>query len=148
MADSNIFRTCRIQNPDIFRAGRYGAAHGGTAGPGGDGQHRTPTGLFAQEKTALLIFLTTEDNLLGVSLEARTKETLCKPMEEQSPRLTTVLSAVYVRICGTTSALRSWLLTKVPTPIVFVNPFLARHVREFPFEPNLKPFRVWLKGGV
>ena len=35
--------TCRIQNPDIPRAGRYGAAPGGTAGPGGDGEHRTPT---------------------------------------------------------------------------------------------------------
>ena len=44
--------TCRIQNRDLPRAGRHGAAHGGTAGPGGDGPHRTPTGLFAQEKTA------------------------------------------------------------------------------------------------
>ena len=41
--------TCRIQNPNIPRASRYGAAHGGTAGPGGDGQHRMPTmGLFAE----------------------------------------------------------------------------------------------------
>ena len=47
--------TCRIQNPDTPQAGRYGAAHGGTAGPGGDGQHRTPTtGLFAQGKTNYL----------------------------------------------------------------------------------------------
>ena len=34
------------------QAGRYGAAHGGTAGPGGDRQHKTPTtALFAQVKT-------------------------------------------------------------------------------------------------
>ena len=64
----NSFRThaarhgIRIQNPDIPRAGRYGAAHGGTAGPGGDGQHRTPTtGLFAEEKTNSLTPQTIEE---------------------------------------------------------------------------------------
>ena len=40
----------------VPRASQHGAAHGGTAGPGRDGQHRTPTGRFAQEKTALLIY--------------------------------------------------------------------------------------------
>ena len=38
-----------------------------------------------------------EDDILGLSLEAQTKETLCKPMEEQSSRLTTGSSAVYHR---------------------------------------------------
>ena len=53
--------TCRTQSPDIPRAGRYGAAHGGTAGPGGDKQHRTPTGRFAQEKAAPLTPQTMEE---------------------------------------------------------------------------------------
>ena len=30
----DMFCTCRIQNPDIPRAGRVGAAHGGAAGRG------------------------------------------------------------------------------------------------------------------
>ena len=47
----------------------------------------------------------------NVLSEARTKEILCKPVEEQSIRLTTGF-----RICGTTAALRSWLLTSVPSP--------------------------------
>ena len=34
-----------------------------------------------------------KNNLLGAPLEARTKETLCKPMEEQKPHLTRGLSA-------------------------------------------------------
>ena len=43
---------CRFSNPDILRAGRYGAAHSGTMGPGGDSQYRKQTtGLFAEEKT-------------------------------------------------------------------------------------------------
>ena len=55
---------------------------------------------------------------LGVPLEARTNEFPFNPMEEQNPRLTTGLSAVYPRfIRWTTAALRSWLLTNVPTPI-------------------------------
>ena len=55
-------KTCRVQNPDIPRAGRYWAAPGGTAGPGGDGQHRTPTtGLFAKEKTNSLTPQTMEE---------------------------------------------------------------------------------------
>ena len=41
------------KNPDIPRAGRDGAAHGGTAGRGGDGQDGTPTDRFAQETTVL-----------------------------------------------------------------------------------------------
>ena len=51
---------CRVQNPDLPRAGRYGAAHCGTAGPGGDEQHRTPTGRFHQEKNAPLTLQTME----------------------------------------------------------------------------------------
>ena len=60
--------TCRIQNPDIARAGRDGAAHSGTAGRVGDGQNWTPTGLptgrFAQETTVSSSFQGIEDNSL------------------------------------------------------------------------------------
>ena len=83
--------TCRIQNPDIARAGRYGAAHGGTAGPGGDGQHNTPG---PRRKQPLLPARRWRNDFLGVSLEERTKETLCKPTGGQNPRLMTGLSAV------------------------------------------------------
>ena len=91
---------CRVQNPDIPRAGKDGAAHGGTAGQGGDGQDGTSTGRSAQEITAPLIFQTIEKTALGVSLVARTKETLCKPMEEQNPRLPSGLSTVCLRDDG------------------------------------------------
>ena len=39
----------RIQNPDIPRAGRGGAAHGGVAGRSGARHFGTPTDWFAQE---------------------------------------------------------------------------------------------------
>ena len=90
----HLIVTCRIPNPDKSQAGRDGAAHGGTVGRGGDGQDGTPTGRFAQETPSLLPSRRSKTMLLGVSLEARTKGTLCKPMGEQSPRLTRGLSAV------------------------------------------------------
>ena len=50
-----------------------------------------------------------------------------KPTEEQNPRLTTGLSPVYQWfITGTKSALRSWLLTSVPTPICLCKPFSCK----------------------
>ena len=58
---SRLVSTCRVQNPNMPRASRYGAAHGGTAGLGGDGQHRTPTGLIAQGKTASFTLQTMEE---------------------------------------------------------------------------------------
>ena len=90
---------------------------GGTAAPGGDGQHRTPTtGLLAKETTNPLIPRRWKNDLLGVPLEARTREILCKPMEEQNHRFNR----------GTKSALRSWLLTTVPTPICLCKPFSCK----------------------
>ena len=49
----------------VPRAGRDGVAHGGTAGPDGDGQHGTPTGRLAQEKTAPLTPQLIEENARG-----------------------------------------------------------------------------------
>ena len=60
-----IRTTCRVQNPDIPRAGRDRAAHGETAGRGGVGQDGTPTGRFAQETNAPLTIQTIEENPPG-----------------------------------------------------------------------------------
>ena len=54
-------------------------------------------------------------------LETRTKQTLCKPTEEQNPRLMSALSAVYPRDAA---ALRSWLLTNVPPRICLCKPVM------------------------
>ena len=43
--------TCRTQNPNIRRAGRGGAAHGGAVGRGRVGQNGTPADRFAQKTT-------------------------------------------------------------------------------------------------
>ena len=47
--------------PELLRAVRDGAVHGGTAGRGGDGQDGTPTGRFAQEITVPLTLQTIEE---------------------------------------------------------------------------------------
>ena len=60
---------------------------------------------------------------LGVTLEARTKGTLCKPKGEQNPQL----NRIHQRsIRGTTAALRSWLLTTVPMPICLCKPLSCK----------------------
>ena len=84
-----------------------------------------------RRQTSLAPSKMSKKRLLSVSPEVRTSETLCKPMEEQSSRLTTGSFPVYSRfIRRTRSALSSWLLTSGPTIFVPVNPFHARHVRE------------------
>ena len=42
------------ENSDISRSGQGGAAHGSAASWGGEGQHGTPTGRFAQKTTVSL----------------------------------------------------------------------------------------------
>ena len=54
---------CRIQNPDIPRAGMSGAAHGGAGGRGGERQDRTPAGRFAKETTVPFALQSIEDKL-------------------------------------------------------------------------------------
>ena len=44
---ATLYESGRIQNPDVPRAERFGAAQSGAAGRGGTGQDRTPTGRFA-----------------------------------------------------------------------------------------------------
>ena len=83
--------TCRVQNPDKPRAGRVGA-HGGVAGRTGCQQNCSPRGQASPVPPKA-----SETRRLNVSPEARTSEILCKPMEEQNPRLTRGSSAVYRR---------------------------------------------------
>ena len=110
---------CRIQNPDIQRAGRVGA-HGGAAGRGRAEQ-------FAQETSLPRTPKASKTSLLNVFPEARTSKIPFKPMAEQNLRLTTGLSAVHPRfITGTRSALGSWLLANGPTPICLCKPFSCK----------------------
>ena len=99
--------TRRVQNPDIPQPGRDGAALGGTAGRGrgGDGAGRdADRSIRAEDNRPSYLPRRLKNTLLGVFLEARTKETLCKPME-QNKRLTTVFSAFYPRDDGRSSFL-------------------------------------------
>ena len=83
--------TCRIQNSDIPRAGRDGAAHGGTEGRGGDGQDGRRRVGSPRRQPSLLLPRRSKKTSMGVSVEARTRETQFKPVGEQNVRLTTVL---------------------------------------------------------
>ena len=104
----------------IPRAGFGGAAHGGAAGRGGDGQDGTLTGRLAQNTALPLHFP-----------EHRRNPPLACPWEHgqrgshvnrwgKKPR-------VYQQfIRGVTSALRSWLLTSGPLPICLCKPFSCK----------------------
>ena len=119
--------TCRIQNPDTLRAGRVGAAHGGAARGAGLGRtgrrwvdpaRRQPSFLPCSESKTL--------SWTTLRKHEQTKSYVNR-MREQNHRLTTGLSAVDPRlISGTASALRSWLLTSVPTPICLCKPFSCK----------------------
>ena len=67
--------TCRIQNLDISQAGRYGAARGGTADEAKTGSKGRRRDCSPRRKQPLLSPRRWKNELLGVSLEARTKET-------------------------------------------------------------------------
>ena len=105
-------------------SGRRGARRGSAAGPGRKGRRHVG---WPRSKPSLQPARVSWTTVLNIPLQARTKEILCKPMEEQNPRLTRGSSAVYPRfISGTASALRSWLLTSVPTPICLCKPFSCK----------------------
>ena len=72
---------------------------------GGDGQDGTPTGRSPRRQTSLFPSRQWRTTLLGVSLEARTSEIVCKPMEEHNGQLTRGLSVVYPRDLGRSSFL-------------------------------------------
>ena len=79
------------------RIGRRTAGRRGWAGTGRTGRRRVGS---PRRQPSPLPSRRSKKTLLGVSLEARTKETLCKPKEEQNPRLTRSSSAVYPRNDG------------------------------------------------
>ena len=65
--------TCRIQNPDVPRAGRGGAANGGAAGQGGAWQDSMPVGRFVKETTDPQVRQGTENNCSECALENTSK---------------------------------------------------------------------------
>ena len=104
---------CRVQNPDIPRAGRLGADGWAGSGKTGCQQNCSPRG-----QETLVPSKAWKTRRLNVSPEARTSEILCNPNAGTKNRLTTGSSAVHPRIItGTASALSSWLLTSGPMPL-------------------------------
>ena len=79
------YSTCRIQNPDISRAGRVGAP-GGAARRGG--ARLGANGTIRIRNKSLPYAKKTKKYRLNVSQEARTSEILCLPTEAQNHRLT------------------------------------------------------------
>ena len=103
---------------------RRGARRSGPAGSGKIGcqQNCPPRG-----QSFLVPSKASKTRRLNVSPEARTSEILCKPMGEQSPRLTTGSSPVYQRfIAGTGSALSCWLPTSGTTSFCLWKPFSCK----------------------
>ena len=87
-------------------AGRDGAGRSGVGGAGQGGLGRRRVCSLWRQPT-LLLSRESKTTVLDDSSEARTNEILCKPMEEQSPRLTTGLCAVNSRfICGLSASRR------------------------------------------
>ena len=102
------------------RGARWGG--GAMSGRTGCQQNCSPGG-----QASLVFPKASKIRRLNVSPEARTSEILCKPMEEQTPRLTTASSPVSPRcISRTRSALSPWLLTSGPTPFCPCKPFSCK----------------------
>ena len=101
---------------------------GRTAGRrGGVGQDCMPTNCSPRGQSFLVPSKASKTRRLNVSPEARTNEILCKPMEEQSPRLNRGSSAVHQRfISGTRSALCSWLPASGTTLFCVCKPFSCK----------------------
>ena len=127
-------KTCRVQKPNIPWAGLVCAVHGWEACRGRAGKHgkgvpkangpSSPPGYGGQLSWK---FICKHDQ----------RKISCKPVEEQKPLLTTGLCAVYLLfISGTASALRSWLLTTVPTFFCLCKPFSCKACPENQYRPN------------
>ena len=96
---------------------------------GGAGSGRTvcQQNCSPREQSFLIPSKASNTHRLNVSPEARTSETLFKPMEEQNPRLTTGSTPVYQRfITGREALFLLWLLTSGPTPICLCKPFSCK----------------------
>ena len=120
MIPQTISRTdaCRVQTPDIPQAGRYGRR--GRAGTGSTGRRRD---CLRRRKQPLLPSRRWKITF-WVCLWKHEQR---KPYVNRWRNKTRGWQPVYPRfIRGTTSALRSWLLTKVPTPICPCKPFSCK----------------------
>ena len=119
-------RSCRVQNLDIPRAGRVGAAHSWGAGRGGSGRRRVCS---PRRQPTLMPSSVSTTSVLNASSEAQPSEILCKLMEEQIQRLTRGLllgvRPLLIPCCGPVYRRR----------FVFVNPFHARRIPKY--EPHV-----------
>ena len=103
-------------------SGQGGARRGNRAARSWIGQDAVRS--IRQEDNIRLALQQIVNNLLNVSSEARTVQFVLKTNGGTK-------SAVDQRLISRTkSALRSWLLTRLPASTCIVNPFFARHVRE------------------
>ena len=91
---NSLTRTCRVQKPGNTTGEPRRGARGGGAESGKTvcQQNGSP-----REESFLARSRASNTCRLNVSPEARTSEILCKPMEEQNPRLNRGSSAVYHR---------------------------------------------------
>ena len=94
-----------IPKPGLTMSGsrRGGARRGGGAGPGRTGRRQNGS---PRRKLSLVPPKASKTHAPNAPPEARTSEIQFKPMGEHNERLA----------CGTTAALRSWLLTSGPPP--------------------------------
>ena len=126
----------KLSNPEpghtTGQSGRGGARRGGEGGSGlgRTGRRRVDP---ARRRPSLLPSIESKTLSWTTLRKHEQRKSHVNRMREQSHRLTTSLSAVDPRLISrTASALRSWLLTRVPTPICLCKPFShARHVRRY-----------------
>ena len=117
--------TCRVQNPDMLRAGQVGAP-GGAAGRGRAGLDANNT--FRLWDKGPPYPPKHRRNVAPTSFQKHEQaKSYVNRMREQSKQLTRGLSAVYLRfITGTRSALSSWLLTSGPASFCLCKPFSCK----------------------
>ena len=108
------------------QSGRGGARRGGEGGSGlgRTGRRRVDP---ARRRPSLLPSIESKTLSWTTLRKHEQRKSHVNRMREQSHRLTTSLSAVDPRLISrTASALRSWLLTRVPTPICLCKPFSCK----------------------
>ena len=108
--------TCRILNPNIHGRVAVERHTAGWRGRTGRGRTRRRRVDSPRRRPTLSPSRASKTTVLNFSSEAQTNDILCKPVEGQSMRFTR----------GNTTALRSWLLTRVPTSICLWKPFSCK----------------------
>ena len=95
--------------PGHITGGSGRAAHSGAAGHGRPGRMGRRRVSPRRAHPSLVPPRASKTSVLNISSKARTKGTLCKPAEEQNPRLTSGLSAVYVARLANVVVVVGWL---------------------------------------